>query len=235
MARNRSGRDTVVARREKERRTYGMWVRGATYAEVAATIDPATGQPMYAGVSGAREAVRRAAATLAPDDDVETLRTQLLGGLMAHLLECNRIAGRTHPLLDRAGQPVLVPQTGPDGVTRNVTVDDDDVRIRAIREARAISARIATLMGLDAATKWEVAGPSGGPIEVEAVRDSLLDRMANIRLLPTPPAIEAAAAELPDHDRVHQDDDYEVPKAVRDAERVAWHERTHGTARQRHR
>jgi hypothetical protein len=184
-----------------------LFIRGATPAEIAATPDPNNpGHTLYRTESGARVAVQRARSYLGPMEGVEELRQQALAMLLSDLVEANRIMATRHPLLDRTGRPVMIPAVDRNGNPRQdgqgnpvmIPAEDDDVRLRAMREKRHITARIAALMGLDAAQKFEVGAPGGGPLELEVRVAALNKRFDNITLLPLPPVIDADSEDVDD-------------------------------------
>lgn len=182
---------TVTESRAKERRSWELFVRGATPSQIAATLW-SDGKPMYASESGARSAIERAAAYMAPIGETELLRDQMLASLMGDLVECNRILARRHPVLDAQQRVVMLPvptgETDPETgepLMRMEPADDDGIKVRTMAQKNRIWDQVARLQGTYAAAKFEFTGKDGGPIELEARRSKLLDRAAQIRLLPS--------------------------------------------------
>jgi hypothetical protein len=132
----------------------------------------AIGERLGMSDEGARKAFYRALeqTILATKDDADRLRAEETERLLY-------LIGRLRDLIEEE------------------TTSDPAVRLKAIAEARAISARLSALHGLDAPTRTQVTGKDGGPIQhaVGSLADVL--RLGLSDESETPPA-ESNAPEL---------------------------------------
>lgn len=192
--------------RRKEIQAWEMRTHGVPFGVIAQTPwnGPAAhqgehGPCMYGDRQAAYNAVRRCQEDLdmqEPTPQVEEIRTELRQRTDVLYYETSRILRRTHPVLDRQGRIVKDENGRP--------LDDDMVKLAAIREMRQLQAEMAKIGGAYAATKYEVAGPDGGAIPIESRIADLTKRIEKFRVidggsrnLDTPPASLAQSTDPP--------------------------------------
>ena len=141
----------------------------------------------YSNATAVRRAVLAAAERQALRLNLEQERQLFQARIEARRVEANRILGRTHPVISAAGKVVMVEREDPrTGEKRLVELDDDGVKLAALAELDRLDKLEADLLGLNAARKYEVTGPEGGPVQVEHRVAALMERAASITLLPKP-------------------------------------------------
>lgn len=182
MGRNAPSRkpERLAAVRERDARALELAKTGASMAAVAAALG-------YANASGAWKAVQRGLAAIPKQaaDELRQMQQERLGDLYRHTLQ---VLANHHPVLYK-GKPVV----GADGRE----LEDDSVRLEAIKTLLRVDESFRRLNGLDLPRKVEVSGPDGEPIPVEVTAQSVLERIRQWD------PIDATAVELPEGNGNH--------------------------------
>lgn len=173
-----------------------MHKRGATLKMICAATGP-DGGPLYGSVAGAYKAIQRELTRVheATKESIELSRFDSTVRLRQLMEQTMLIAGRRHVMIDRAGRVVMTEVTKADGTKTLEPVDDDMVKLAAIREQRLLESQMSKLNGWNAPIQVEVSQPEPQlPIaERAAALNARIAKITPIRELG--PIVDAATRE----------------------------------------
>lgn len=180
---------------DREAAAVRLWVTGMSLSQIADRVG-------YKGATGAKTAIDRALRRI-PDEAADEARRKMAMQLAELELATFRIMTNPNPLTDK-GKAITVEQRAADGTVTRVGLVDQNAQLKAVQTFVRVQESQRKLLGLDAASKFELTGDGGSAIEVsirEELTKAVLAKVRNLR--PITLAEVSADASLPEerHDR----------------------------------